>query len=93
MALQMMVNTKFGEEKTAYMKVEKMRGDKNWLNFDVKGYISKDAANTGMEDIYNKQYGFIPTTDDRWDKQAYEYIKKLPEYEAAVDILEEGETL
>ena len=93
MALQMKIQTKFGEDKDAYLKVENIRGDKYWLNFDVKGYISKDAANTGMVDIYDKQYGFVPSGEERWDKQAYVFVKSLEEYQTATDILEEGDTI
>lgn len=47
------------------------------------------------EPVYDYRFMFTPSTDDnsvRWDKQAYEYLKTLPEFKNAVDVLEEGQS-
>ncbi|MEC0282439.1 hypothetical protein [Terribacillus saccharophilus] len=79
----------------AYIQVFSLSGNKANLEITVDIYVSR-AASISKPSVERRFYNFTPDQDDvsiRWDKQAYRYIKTLPEYEGAVDILEENQRL
>lgn len=70
--------------KEAYIVVTDIRGDKFNLKFTVKIYTN--ALKNVLLDT--EEYNFIPSNDEnseRWDKQAYQYLKTLPKYENSID--------
>lgn len=72
----------------AYLKIDIVRGDKNTLGFSLVPYKEKNSSDPLEEGTY---YEFRVNQDEnsvRWDKQAYEYLKTLPEYASAIDVLE-----
>lgn len=76
--------------KDCYVKVVSLDGNKKYIN-GVALVIDQDKN----EPIYDYRFMFTPSADDnsvRWDKQAYEYLKTLPEFKNAVDVLEEGQS-
>lgn len=74
-----------------YVKLITISGTKNELTIEVKIYISKEAADTSLAPINQLFYKFKPDSSDtalNYHKQGYEYLKTLPEYEKALDVLE-----
>jgi hypothetical protein len=61
-----------------YIKVVNIAGNKEALVFDVIFYKDKEA-------LINKVFNFVPNLDSNFIKQAYEYLKTLPEYADAID--------
>lgn len=75
----------------AYVKINSMNGTKEKMNM-VVDILNQDKTIF----VKNNFYAFTPTLDDSSDnfiKQGYAYLKTLPEYEGAIDVLEEGQTL
>lgn len=67
--------------KPLYIKVEKIVGGKNSVRATVI-YVDSDTK----DKIAEKTYEFIPTLDgDNFIRQAYEYIKSLPDFEGSED--------
>ena len=82
------LNTPYGRIKTgqskvaiaAYIKVQSISGDKNNINATVM--FTDDNIQ------FNKQYGFPASVIDgapNYIKQAYTYLKTLPEFENSED--------
>lgn len=89
MALQISIQLNNGlEVPNSYIKVGSLNGDKESLRIVLFRYASQQAALEGKEFIDIKEYTFKPAEEDnslRWDRQAYEYLKTLAEYDGAVD--------
>lgn len=66
----------------AYYKIDSIGGNKNNLFFTISLFKEKNGLY-----INDKQYKFIPNleSDDNFIKQAYLYLKTLPEYADAID--------
>jgi len=65
----------------AYIKVGNINGTKNWFSFtvEIKGNAEAPAV---MEETHS----FAPSMDGgNFVKQAYDYLKTLPEYAGAED--------
>ena len=73
----------------AYLRITELRGNKWGLTYTVKAYISRESADAGGLEILSLPIHFIPKGDKRWDAQAYEHAKALPELAGSIDILEE----
>lgn len=76
----------------AYIAITNCKGNKEEVQITVGIY--KDSRKTVPIEV--KLYSFIPnlsTSSENFIKQGYEYLKTLPEYADAIDILEEGQTL
>lgn len=74
--------------KDAYCEIVKIEGNKEKM--DIVLSIYKD--NTKKYVLETKVYSFTPSAStDSMDSfmQAYEYLKNLPEFEYAIDVLEE----
>lgn len=69
----------------AYARIDSLVGNKNNLSIYVNYYVSAEAANSGLPSFKQSSHDFIPNTEDRWDKQAYEFIKTLAEFNGAID--------
>ena len=83
---------KIGEKiyEACYVKVVSLDGNKKYIN-GVALIIDQEIS----KPVYDYRFMFTPNQDDnsaRWDKQAYEYLKILPEFKNAVDVLEEGQS-
>lgn len=64
----------------AYIKIHSLNGNKSLVQITV---LILDCAE-GNE-ISNSVYNFNPSVDLAWYKQAYEYLKTLPEFANATD--------
>lgn len=76
--------------KNAYIKILTVEGTKENLN------ISVGIHNVNKTLMSIEHYSFTPivaNNSDNFIKQGYEYIKTLPGYANAVDVLEEGQIL
>lgn len=66
---------------SAYIRVDKVNGSKDVLNASVGFY--KDNAEGEM--IKAEGFQFTPSLDSNFIKQAYDYLKTLPEFTGAID--------
>lgn len=76
----------------AYVKVLEVIGNKNCLTLTV-GIFNNHSKELLIE---NRMYTFKPdvsSQSENFIKQGYDYLKSLPEFEGAIDVLEEGQTL
>ena len=73
----------------AYLKIVELRGNKDGIAYTVNGYISRESANARGQEIFSLHLHFVPAGQKRWDAQAYEHAKTLPELEGVEDILEQ----
>ena len=68
----------------AYIRVESINGTKNSLSFSVVAYNKKD---NDMEVAQNMFFVFAPEINGtNFIKQAYGYLKTLPEFAGAKDV-------
>lgn len=70
--------------KDSYIKIDNVSGNKEMLNVIVKIF---DFENGNV--IKTFEFNFVPKAKDtalRWDKQAYEYLKTLDDFEDAIDV-------
>ncbi|WP_340011790.1 hypothetical protein MHI32_01645 [Paenibacillus sp. FSL H7-0690] len=75
----------------SYVRIQNLSGNKNIISIDVGVFGSQTLCEEGKPPISFMNYFFTPNSEDsalRWDKQAYEYLKNLPEFENATDVLE-----
>jgi hypothetical protein len=67
--------------KSCYITVNFLSGNKNRIIFQVLWQKEQD----GIE-LQKKEYAFTPSmNEDNFIKQAYEYLKTLPEFADAID--------
>lgn len=74
----------------AYIQITEIRGSKEKLNMLVTIY--KDNSKSYVVD--RKPYSFVPSVENdapEWLKQGYNVLKATPEFEDAIDVLEEGQ--
>ena len=72
----------------SYIRVQGINGNKNLAVISLEAFVSQQTCEDGKTPVAYSSYTFEPNTADdspRWDKQAYEYIKTLPEFEGAID--------
>lgn len=73
-----------------YVKIGNINGNKSTINILVEYCIKK-----GEIPVVSKDFSFTPDVSNdgvEFFKQGYTYLKTLPEFLSAVDILEEGQT-
>lgn len=78
----------------AYIKIISVSGNKHECRIDVGLFVSEEYTDNKYVEI--RGYSFTPNLDtasDNFIKQGYDYLKTLPEYEGAIDVLEDGQTL
>ena len=73
------------------MKITELRGNKYGVTYTVKAYISRESADAGGQEILSLPIHFVPQGEKRWDAQAYEHAKTLPELDGVEDVLESEE--
>ena len=74
---------------TVYVKVEVVSGNTSSITADVKIYVSKEAVEAGIPFIAQQSYTFRPDLSEEsqnYHAQSYEFLKKLNEFENAVDV-------
>lgn len=79
----------------AYGKITSVGGGKDGAVIELKFYKDKEASKS-IEPIKVVYENFIPSVEDdapNFIKQGYKYLKELPKYYEALDILEDGQTL
>lgn len=82
MALQKTLTYKGLTIPNAYCKVWRIEGDKTEISFGLGVYVSRDG-----ERIYSETHTFDYNLDgENPIKQAYEYVKTLPEFAGATDV-------
>lgn len=67
-------------------------GEKITTQIDI--YYSKENKDNNQLPIYTDVVSFKPDTTDKannYRKQGYEYLKTLPNYSGAIDVLEDGQ--
>lgn len=65
-----------------YLRVTEVSGSKNRVAFSVSFSVASDTEAVKYED-----FNFVPDMDgDNFIKQAYEYMKTLPDYADATDV-------
>jgi hypothetical protein len=93
LALQKDITTPSGiEVKGAYARIDSRSGkNKGTMTFTLNYYVDRQAFIDGKSEIIQEVYSFVPSVEENAlndIKQGYEYLKTLPEFEGAVDILE-----
>lgn len=76
---------------SSYVRVDTISGSKDSLLVTVNYYVSQNSFNDGKSYIKSEQFSFIPSVEDgsaNFIKQAYEFLKKRPEFTNAVDVLD-----
>lgn len=80
-----------------YLKINYIGGTKDKVDFELEGYVSREAAiNPAMKPVYKKSFSFIPNVApdaQEWLTQAYEYVKTTEGFENALDVLEEDQII
>lgn len=88
MALKKTITYKNITVENAYIKAESFTGDKNELTFYMRAYKDADSSLSIENVLTSKEIKFIPDSSEtsvRWDKQAYDYAKALPDYAESID--------
>lgn len=93
MALELKVETSIGiTAEKAYVRIDTLFGSKNTIILNVKSYFSQETYDGGKEPYESKEYSFTPSVEegsDNFIRQGYKYLKTLPDFEGAVDVLED----
>ncbi|MEK4108121.1 hypothetical protein NST28_29060 [Paenibacillus sp. FSL R10-2791] len=78
---------------SAYIVITSILIDKNIVTLYVSSYVSRQHYHDGKASLEaTKTLVFqhdISDTASNTTKQGYEYLKTLPEYEGAIDVLED----
>ena len=75
----------------AYLKIVELRGNKLGISYTINGYLNRASADAGGQEILSLHLHFVPKGNGRWDAQAYEHAKTLPELAGVEDVLESEE--
>ncbi|WP_410512049.1 hypothetical protein PaeBR_18695 [Paenibacillus sp. BR2-3] len=91
MALTKKVTLENGlEANSAYIRIDTVSGYKGGLDISVNSYVSQEAFESGKGYLQQQFYNFTPSVENdspNFIKQGYEYLKTLPEYIDALDVL------
>jgi hypothetical protein len=74
----------------AYLKLENFRGSKNSLQFGIGTYVARGDAQGFDYNEYECSYSLVGANPI---EQAYAYLKTLPQFETATNVLEDGQTI
>lgn len=89
MALMMDVELENGiTVENSYMRISELTGNKESIKLTVKTYLSQEAYLGSKAPIETRLYVFTPSVDEgseNFIRQAYLYLKSLPEYASAKD--------
>jgi hypothetical protein len=75
----------------SYIKIENTSGNAELQNITVCTYANEEAKSNRKEPVDQTYYTFQCSVEDgapNFIKQGYEYLKTLPEFSAAIDVLE-----
>ena len=73
----------FSEDSTfpnAYFRIDWLEGSKHFITIKVGTYKTNELFK-----IAENNFSFVPTLNDNFIKQGYEYLKTLPEFADAID--------
>jgi hypothetical protein len=92
MALQMKTSTRYGlDVNNAYIRINSLYGSKDLIAIGLNYYVSRVSFESNAYPIKEEGYEFVPNVDggsDNFIKQGYEYLKTLPEFSQASDVIE-----
>lgn len=74
---------------SAYARVDSIMGYKGGMDFSLNYYTSSQAFEEGRPYLQQEIHQFIPSVEDgaeNFIKQAYEYLRTLPEFQFAVNV-------
>ncbi|MGN4665820.1 hypothetical protein ACTFRP_08025 [Bacillus cereus group sp. MYBK234-1] len=72
-----------------YSRVENFSGSKDSVTFTLANYASRDSAYSGTVPISQSIYGYtLQVQNSDLYTQFYNYLKTLPEFEFAVDVID-----
>lgn len=72
----------------SYARIDTVAGSKEGITALLNYYVSQDAYNTGKSFVRQGRYSFVPSIEDtsqNFIKQAYVYLKTLPEFDGVID--------
>lgn len=96
MALRKSIETDMGfVAEDGYIRINSINGDKYNLVIEVYFFYNQAYATDNYAPFNSSRYFFTPDIKDdakNFYKQGYEYLKTLPEFKDAIDVLEEGQT-
>ncbi|OMD19214.1 hypothetical protein BJP48_11950 [Paenibacillus odorifer] len=75
----------------AYIRIQGLNGNKDIVSIHVEVFATQELCEQGKIPVSYMSFTFKPSDEEnalRWDKQAYEYLKTLSEFEGATDVLE-----
>jgi hypothetical protein len=85
MALKKAYKTKTGIDlPSSYWRVGNIVGNKNGLTIYVDVFPNQEIAQL-YPCMEQYEYKFVPVNDERWDAQAYVYLKTIDAFKDAVD--------
>jgi hypothetical protein len=90
MGLQASINFKGISLGNAYFQVTDFSGDKDLLRFSVSTFAERGGQPL-QGDLYQCAYNL--TSGGNALAQAYAYLKTLPEFAGATNVLEDGQTI
>lgn len=76
----------------AYIKATMISGNKHNMSATIEVYISKEASDSGLSTIDEFTVVFTPDViagSANYHTQTYIYLKSLPQFENAIDVLED----
>lgn len=79
------------EVESSYARISFLQGNKTNITFGVEYFLNKEACEEGKPNFNIVYFYFVPSVEDgspNFIKQGYEYLKTLPEFEGAIDVLE-----
>lgn len=69
----------------SYWKISNVVGCKTGLTAHIEVFASQDACDAKLPCVERHEIQFTPDGPNRWDVQAYNFVKKFPEFETAID--------
>jgi hypothetical protein len=72
----------------AYCRIHGIQGSKQHISFQLHCYKDQASYQAGKGFLREIHYAFVPSVSDgsaNFIKQAYEYLKTLPEFTGALD--------
>lgn len=72
----------------AYIRIDNLEGNKEFLNITTKSYVDSDSATEGKSELSTIRYAFTPSVADgaaNFIKQGYEHLKTLDAFAGATD--------
>lgn len=77
----------------AYIRIDTLNGYKKEIEISVNTYISREAFLNGAKYVLQNNYKFKPSIEESSEnfiKQAYEYLKTIPNFKNAINVPIDG---